>query len=487
MTTLAGGAVTTAVVMSPEDSALRRYAYQLLNIETKTSTFSKQIQRAIESETPHVIEPRDSQPISAEPVLESVLADEVTTPSEEEPVGIIEVESTASEEHLTPVTADTEHVTPVNTDGEHVTETRDQVAELEHVLEVTESVPVSTETAEQLPNESESVPPPFTEPEVSHDDHVTTSVTAPASDSEETRVTQLTARIGELQDKMHSLEQIKTQMDELAQRMSNETSKEAEVVKEVVKKLQLQNEEERARFERELGEQRLALEEKYAQEIEQALQVVGREMEDNLSSLQQAYVAQHQSRIQKLQQLQSVVQQESNAREMYRQYDYESQRMHLLDIVLINLFNKIVDRKPFVQELQSLRAAAKGNESLELAVNSIPERVASEGLVSIEDLKQEFDRISRSLRRATLLPEDKESGPLNELYATVVERLRHATNYKYDAYLDGEDGWAVLSRVEYELKRQNVRASVKELESLAKLNNKVPAELARAWLERAKQ
>lgn len=210
-------------------------------------------------------------------------------------------------------------------------------------------------------------------------------------------------------------------------------------------------------------------------------------MEDNLSSLQQAYVAQHQSRIQKLQQLQSVVQQESTAREMYRQYDYESQRMHLLDIVLINLFNKIVDRKPFVQELQSLKAAAKGNEALELAVNSIPERVASEGLVSVEDLKQEFDRISRSLRRATLLPEDKESGPFSELYATLVERLRHATNYKYDAYLDGEDGWAVLSRVEYELKRQNVRASVKELESLAKLNNKVPAELARTWLERAKQ
>ncbi len=477
--------MTAAVVMSPEDSALRQYAYQLLNIDTKSSLLSKQLTRAIEKETPHVTEARDSQPISAEPVID-VLNDEVTTPSEEEPVGIIEVETPVTEEHVTPVTSDTEP---------HVIEPRDQIAELEHVLEVSESVPehVLTEAAEQLPSEpetsAESVPAPFSEPEVSRDESVTEPASTPtaADDSEETRVKQLTARIGELQDKMSSLEQIKAQMDELAQRMSNETSKEAEVVKEVVKKLQLQNEEERARFERELSEQRRALEEKYAQEIEQALQVVGREMEDNLSSLQQAYVAQHQSRIQKLQQLQSVVQQESTAREMYRQYDYESQRMHLLDIVLINLFNKIVDRKPFVQELQSLKAAAKGNEALELAVNSIPERVASEGLVSVEDLKQEFDRISRSLRRATLLPEDKESGPFSELYATLVERLRHATNYKYDAYLDGEDGWAVLSRVEYELKRQNVRASVKELESLAKLNNKVPAELARTWLERAKQ
>jgi len=462
--------------MSPDDSVVKRYAYQLLNIDTKASV-SKQIKRAIDETPTHVVEPRDSRPISEEVVAASVQQvlseDEVTVPSEEEPVGIIEVES---HEPVAAATGDSE--------------ARDTT---KHVTDVVESVPepALVETAEQLSDQSQStsepVPPPVSEPEISRDEPVEEVVKTPVEEGEETRVKQLTARIGELQEKMSSLEQIKAQMDQLAQRMSSETSKEAEVVKEVVKKLQLQNEEERARFERELSEQRRELQEKYAQEIEQALQVVGQEMEDNLSSLQQAYVVQHQSRIQKLQQLQSVVQQETTAREMYRQYDYESQRMHLLDIVLINLFNKIVDRKPFLQELQSLKAAAKGNESLELAINSIPERVASEGLVSVEDLKQEYDRISRSLRRASLLPEDKESGPFSELYATLVERLRRTTNYKYDAYLDGEDGWAILSRVEYELKRQNVRASVKELESLTKLNNKAPAELARAWLERAKQ
>jgi hypothetical protein len=224
LTTLAGGAFATAVVMSPEDSAVKQYAYKLLNIDTKSTLLSKQIKRAID-EAPHrVIEPRDSQPISVEPVHDSVQQvlreDEVTTPSEEEPVGIIEVETPRTDEHVT---------VPTATDS--TDESRDQHVESEHVTGVVESLPepVAPETAEQLSDQSEasveSVPTPFSEPETPREEPVHEPVSAAVNDSEEARVKQLTTRIGELQDKMSSLEQIKAQMDELAQRMTNETSK----------------------------------------------------------------------------------------------------------------------------------------------------------------------------------------------------------------------------------------------------------------------
>lgn len=219
LTTVAGGALAAAVVMSPEDSAAKQYAYKLLNMDTK-GALSKQIKRAIDEAPQHVIEPRDTQPISIEPVhaTEPVLQDEVTTPSEEETVGLVEVETKHVEAEHAPVPAATETTE----------EARDAHVEAEHVTQADEAraEPVAPETAEQLHQLEPSVEStPFSEPETPRDEPVHETAASVAVDSEETRVTQLTARIGELQDKMSSLEQIKAQMDELAQRMTNETSK----------------------------------------------------------------------------------------------------------------------------------------------------------------------------------------------------------------------------------------------------------------------
>jgi hypothetical protein len=47
--------------------------------------------------------------------------------------------------------------------------------------------------------------------------------------------------------------------------------------------------------------------------------------------------------------------------ETYRAYDVQSQRIHQLSVILINLHNKLLNHQPFLDELKSLKEAVKGN------------------------------------------------------------------------------------------------------------------------------
>jgi len=317
-----------------------------------------------------------------------------------------------------------------------------------------------------------------------------TSTEKEQSSVKDSTLEELKAMLNVLQQKLGDLENLKQQMSQMTQ---NVRDSEPQLLRELIERLKVEKEEIQNSVEQKLAAQRAELQQKYESEFEKAFQTVEHSVSVTIQQLQDEYARQHTLRMQHIQKLkEQIVDIGESVLETYREYDVQSQRIHQLSLILVNLHNKILDHRPFLEELRSLKAAVQNNELMSIAVSAIPEDIAKSGLMSVSELQAEFQKILRQSKRAALG---------NGIYARIVESLYwHMKRHSVDEYPAGNDAWSIVTRADYELRHGNVLATVKELENLSRgidtnngnlkideaERNKKVAEVTQNWLKLAK-
>jgi len=133
---------------------------------------------------------------------------------------------------------------------------------------------------------------------------------------------------------------------------------------------------------------------------------------------------------------------------------------------------------PFALHLIALRHAAHSNDLVMKALDTVPDDVAVQGVVTVDYLKNRFRRVKKHALRAALVPKD--GGMWQHAWSVVAEYAKRIVKPP----LQGDSPDALFARASQHIAKDNLPAAVSELEKLVK--DSLPGILASDWISLAK-
>ncbi|KAI8834721.1 mitochondrial inner membrane protein Mitofilin, partial [Chytriomyces cf. hyalinus JEL632] len=137
---------------------------------------------------------------------------------------------------------------------------------------------------------------------------------------------------------------------------------------------------------------------------------------------------------------------------------------------------KVNEGVPFKKEFGLLKVFAEGDEVLTTVLSAVDESALKDGIVSVDELREEFYEVSQKIRRVQLMPEN--GGPVSYGVSHVLSYLM----FQKHGLVPGNDTEAVLARSKYFLSHGDLESAAREINQL-KGWSKV---LATDWLRDAR-
>ncbi|KAJ3234290.1 Formation of crista junctions protein 1 [Chytriomyces hyalinus] len=137
---------------------------------------------------------------------------------------------------------------------------------------------------------------------------------------------------------------------------------------------------------------------------------------------------------------------------------------------------KVNEGVPFKKEFSLLKEFAEGDEVLTTVLSAVDENALKDGIVSVDELREEFYDVSQKIRRVQLMPEN--GGPVSYGVSHVLSYLM----LQKHGLVPGNDTEAVLARSKYFLSHGDLESAAREINQL-KGWSKV---LASDWLRDAR-
>ncbi|TPX76276.1 hypothetical protein CcCBS67573_g02477 [Chytriomyces confervae] len=137
---------------------------------------------------------------------------------------------------------------------------------------------------------------------------------------------------------------------------------------------------------------------------------------------------------------------------------------------------KVNEGVPFKKEFGLLKEFAEGDEVLTTVLSAVDENAMKDGIVSVDELREEFYEVSQKIRRVQLMPEN--GGPVSYGVSHVLSYLM----FQKHGLVPGNDTEAVLARSKYFLSHGDLESAAREINQL-KGWSKV---LASDWLRDAR-
>jgi hypothetical protein len=216
----------------------------------------------------------------------------------------------------------------------------------------------------------------------------------------------------------------------------------------------------------------------YQRQIAESLTAYEKELVKQLEEIDQQYRKRHNDRISVLKGLRNDLQSfESVIRSNIAQQSHVH-AIHELSVVLFDLGSALAAprRTPFVQALQALRQAGRGDEVVEATCTKL-EGMAKHGVSSYNQLVERFKLVVQMGRRAALVPEH--GGVFANIVAAVASRLIIPEK----GLVEGNDPEALFAKAEYYLEQGDLQLAVSHLERL----QGTPATIAIDWMRAARE
>ncbi|KAI9345292.1 mitochondrial inner membrane protein Mitofilin [Obelidium mucronatum] len=137
---------------------------------------------------------------------------------------------------------------------------------------------------------------------------------------------------------------------------------------------------------------------------------------------------------------------------------------------------KVEEGGPFKKEFGVLKRFGKGDEVIEAVLATVDSRVVEEGVVSVDELRQDFDNLSTKLRRVQLMPEN--GGPVSYGVSYLLSYLLISKH----GLVAGSDTESILARSKFYLSHGDLESATRELNQLQGWSRV----LARDWLKEAR-
>jgi len=172
-------------------------------------------------------------------------------------------------------------------------------------------------------------------------------------------------------------------------------------------------------------------------------------------------------------------------------YAYESARLidhssfsHKL-AVAISALDRATDKgslQPFSNELSALRniaSKATGTEKqlMDTVLGSISDRLAAQGVPSMDELRTRFDNLADEVRQSSLVSTN--GGMFSHMISITLSKLM----FRKHGLVPGEDVEARLARTEYYLKENDLDRAAREMNQLKGW----PKTLASGWIDHARK
>lgn len=120
-------------------------------------------------------------------------------------------------------------------------------------------------------------------------------------------------------------------------------------------------------------------------------------------------------------------------------------------------------------QIRALRDAARSDQFIEVALQTLPQHVIDDGAPSVGQLQERFAVVKKVAHRAALAPED--AGLVGQLFGTALSYLMIPPG----GPIEGDDTDAIFSRADYALKAGDIERALDELKALSG----VPAQVSR--------
>ncbi|KAJ3084869.1 Formation of crista junctions protein 1, partial [Quaeritorhiza haematococci] len=143
----------------------------------------------------------------------------------------------------------------------------------------------------------------------------------------------------------------------------------------------------------------------------------------------------------------------------------------------VNDVLKRAHRASFAQELAILKDLGRGHPLIEVALSTIPDDVASQGLPTLVELEEYFEYTSSQVRRFQLMP--PHGGPLSAALAYAMSFFM----WKKKGLVPGDDVESLLARSEHYLKDGDLDSATREMNQLRGWQKK----LAQDWILMARR
>ncbi|KAJ3020594.1 UNVERIFIED_CONTAM: Formation of crista junctions protein 1 [Siphonaria sp. JEL0065] len=137
---------------------------------------------------------------------------------------------------------------------------------------------------------------------------------------------------------------------------------------------------------------------------------------------------------------------------------------------------KVEEGGPFKKEFGVLQKVGKGDAVVEAVLATVDTRAVEEGVVSVDELRQDFETLSTKLRRVQLMPEN--GGPFSYGVSYLLSYLLISKN----GLAAGNDTESILARAKFYLQHGDLESATREINQLQGWS-KV---LARDWLKEAR-
>ncbi|KAI8615392.1 mitochondrial inner membrane protein Mitofilin [Chytriomyces sp. MP71] len=121
---------------------------------------------------------------------------------------------------------------------------------------------------------------------------------------------------------------------------------------------------------------------------------------------------------------------------------------------------KVHDGGPFKKEFTVLKDFAEGDEVLTTVLAAIDERAQKDGVLSIDELREDFYNVSQKIRRVQLMPEN--GGPVSYGVSHILSYLM----LQKHGLVAGNDTEAVLARSKYYLAHGDLEGAAREINQL---------------------
>jgi len=146
---------------------------------------------------------------------------------------------------------------------------------------------------------------------------------------------------------------------------------------------------------------------------------------------------------------------------------------HKIFLALVELSTALEQHtQPFTQQLHSLQEAARGEEVIEVATDSVAD-LAEKGVYSYDKLKLRFHRLQKHAHRAALVP------PNGGMWWHALSVIFAATSLPPSLlHLQGEQTVQILENASQKLDAGQLKDAIVEVEKLQGL----PKEMAKDWL-----
>jgi mitofilin len=136
-----------------------------------------------------------------------------------------------------------------------------------------------------------------------------------------------------------------------------------------------------------------------------------------------------------------------------------------------------LDRRPFVSELNALKAASQKDLLVEATLNTIPDSAAYAGVATVKELAQNLQTLSQDIRRVQLMPEEG-AGPVSYVVSYMLSTLV----MRKKGLVPGEDIESIMARSEYFISNGDVDSAAREINQLKGW----PKKLSKDWLDSAR-